>query len=360
MKRLALALVLAVASAGATAAITVVNESSLVSLPDAPITAKIVRGQSGLELVVIGVVSDRTASGEHLAAAEVNFVTIQSDGAVLWSGPSDMLSGNRLEWRLMLKPDGVVDGDLIAQVKITDRKIVTGESQERKAPELAETAVTIPVINESSVVPLPEAPFTATMVRGQYGLELAVNGIASDRTITGEHLKVAEIDFVANAADGTVLASGSSTITAGEHADWRHLGGLHGFVEGRKVAQVKMTDKKVVTIERYEREVREQAETERQATIKRKRQANQKVLERKRLRESAIRAHRWPEHLERAVIERKIMLGMNGEQVSMSWGPPERINQTITVSGKSEQWVYSRPSYVYFENGRVTAIQSSR
>ena len=134
MKNFASALILAIVSSGATAAITVVNESSLVLLPDAPFTATIVRG----ELIVAGTVSDRTATGERLKAAELNFVAADAGGAVLGSGLSDMRSGNRFEWRVLVKPSGIIDGNLIAQIKLTDSKIVTAEREEREAREQAE------------------------------------------------------------------------------------------------------------------------------------------------------------------------------------------------------------------------------
>lgn len=373
--RNAILMVLLAAVSGSAAAITVVNDSSLVPLPDSPFTARIVRGQYGPELVVSGTVSDRTAADESLVAAEINFVVIQADGTVLWSGPSDMNRGNRFEWRLMVKPAGVIDGDLITEVKITNGKIVTAdteerearEKEERRAREKVESAVTFPVVNESSLVPLPDAPFTATIVSGQYGPELVVAGVASDRTTAGERLEVADINFIATMADGTVRASGYTSTTAGKRIEWRHLGGLKGFVDGDVIAQIKMTDRKIVTTELLEREAREQAEIARQAAVKREREVRKReksereaALKHARQREVAIHLRRWPEKIERAVIERKIMLGMSAEQVTMAWGAPVRTNETIHASGRSEQWVYSTSSYVYFQNGRVTSIQSSR
>jgi hypothetical protein len=43
-------------------------------------------------------------------------------------------------------------------------------------------------------------------------------------------------------------------------------------------------------------------------------------------------------------------------------GPPWHINRTQTASGSHEQWVYQWPEggymgFLYFENGRLTAIQ---
>ena len=71
------------------------------------------------------------------------------------------------------------------------------------------------------------------------------------------------------------------------------------------------------------------------------RQANLKLQ-----RELAIKARKWPREIESAVIERKVMTGISADQVLMAWGRPIHINETIRVSVKSEQWLYSLSSYV--------------
>jgi hypothetical protein len=48
---------------------------------------------------------------------------------------------------------------------------------------------------------------------------------------------------------------------------------------------------------------------------------------------------------------------MNKEQAIASWGEPYEINTTITAYGKHEQRVY-HGGYLYFENGKLTAIQN--
>jgi hypothetical protein len=53
-------------------------------------------------------------------------------------------------------------------------------------------------------------------------------------------------------------------------------------------------------------------------------------------------------------------IGMSPEQVTKetSWGKPNHINRTTTAHGVHEQWVYGGGNYLYFENGRLTAIQN--
>lgn len=53
----------------------------------------------------------------------------------------------------------------------------------------------------------------------------------------------------------------------------------------------------------------------------------------------------------------KIRIGMTAEQVQASWGkPPNGVNATVTVYGKSEQWIYYG-DYLYFEDGILTSYQ---
>lgn len=54
-----------------------------------------------------------------------------------------------------------------------------------------------------------------------------------------------------------------------------------------------------------------------------------------------------------------VRIGMTKKQVLKSnWGHPDSINKTITRYGVREQWVYGDQEYLYFENGRLTAIQN--
>ena len=59
-----------------------------------------------------------------------------------------------------------------------------------------------------------------------------------------------------------------------------------------------------------------------------------------------------------AILKGKIFIGMGSDQAKASWGPPKRINKTVSASGVHEQWIYSS-QYLYFENGKLTSFQSS-
>jgi hypothetical protein len=57
-----------------------------------------------------------------------------------------------------------------------------------------------------------------------------------------------------------------------------------------------------------------------------------------------------------AISKNKIAIGMTKEMVIDSWGDPENINRDVGSWGIHEQWIYNS-TYLYFENGKLTAFQ---
>lgn len=54
-----------------------------------------------------------------------------------------------------------------------------------------------------------------------------------------------------------------------------------------------------------------------------------------------------------------VRIGMSKDDViASSWGRPESINKSIYSFGVHEQWVYGGRNYLYFEDGRLTSIQT--
>jgi hypothetical protein len=54
-----------------------------------------------------------------------------------------------------------------------------------------------------------------------------------------------------------------------------------------------------------------------------------------------------------------VKIGMSARMVrDCGWGNPSSVNSTTTTRGTREQWVYGPGSYLYFERGRLTAIQN--
>lgn len=57
------------------------------------------------------------------------------------------------------------------------------------------------------------------------------------------------------------------------------------------------------------------------------------------------------------ILKGEVRIGFTKTMCNESWGAPEDVNTTITGTSKYEQWVYSINTYLYFENGLLTAIQ---
>lgn len=57
-----------------------------------------------------------------------------------------------------------------------------------------------------------------------------------------------------------------------------------------------------------------------------------------------------------AIKNRNVLIGMTPQEVELAWGRPKNINVSEGIWGVHEQWVYD-DEYVYFENGKVSAIQ---
>ena len=55
-----------------------------------------------------------------------------------------------------------------------------------------------------------------------------------------------------------------------------------------------------------------------------------------------------------------VRIGMSKQDVlDSSWGKPTKINKSVYSWGTKEQWVYPNYNYLYFENGKLTSIQTN-
>jgi hypothetical protein len=64
-----------------------------------------------------------------------------------------------------------------------------------------------------------------------------------------------------------------------------------------------------------------------------------------------------------AQVEKKVRtgvtIGMTSDEVEdSSWGKPRSVNRTVVAGHIHEQWVYSGSSFLYFDDGILTAIQN--
>ncbi len=75
---------------------------------------------------------------------------------------------------------------------------------------------------------------------------------------------------------------------------------------------------------------------------------------RKALQAHAVRHARFEE----LIPQKKIAAGMTRDQVTRSWGPPQRKVTTGGKEGTTDQWFYP-VQIVYFVNGEVTSWQTT-
>jgi hypothetical protein len=67
--------------------------------------------------------------------------------------------------------------------------------------------------------------------------------------------------------------------------------------------------------------------------------------------------YKWPDRVWDAIASEQVFVGMTEDQVKLSWGKPQEINQKI-LSGKTVyQWVYTK-GYLFFENNILVANQN--
>jgi len=59
------------------------------------------------------------------------------------------------------------------------------------------------------------------------------------------------------------------------------------------------------------------------------------------------------------ILQKKFKIGMTKEMCELARGKPKSINETIISNKKTEQWVYSDNTYLYFDNGILNVIQNN-
>lgn len=67
---------------------------------------------------------------------------------------------------------------------------------------------------------------------------------------------------------------------------------------------------------------------------------------------------KYGEYAASAIIKGSVYIGMTKEMALEAWGKPQDVNTTTTKYSIREQWVYGDGNYLYFENGKLTAIQN--
>ena len=112
-----------------------------------------------------------------------------------------------------------------------------------------------------------------------------------------------------------------------------------------------LRDQELAALAEEERKAREAAlEAERKAEAAARE-------EHERLRKEAI-LKKYGQKMGQLINEDKVVIGMTKEMAELAWGTPLEVNKTVMKNYVMEQWVYSLTSYLYFENGELTAIQN--
>lgn len=80
-------------------------------------------------------------------------------------------------------------------------------------------------------------------------------------------------------------------------------------------------------------------------------------------RSSYCNAHDLSYEIQKMIRAGQLSFGMTKEEVTASWGRPDRRNTSTRAYGTSAQWVYDKGNfkaqYIYFRDGVVTSWQET-
>jgi hypothetical protein len=68
--------------------------------------------------------------------------------------------------------------------------------------------------------------------------------------------------------------------------------------------------------------------------------------------------YKWSPKVWDAIHRARVFAGMTQDMATMSWGKPNSVNSTMVAGRIHEQWVYDSNSYLYFDDGILSAIQN--
>jgi len=121
----------------AAAAIALEDHSGVVMQQSDPLTVKVEDTSRGRELVVSCTASGRTSAGERLIAGMLKMTIARADGSAFPAGNDNIqvLPGERMQWRVPLKPAGTIDEAQIAKVIVQNIYLSTVERSEREMRE---------------------------------------------------------------------------------------------------------------------------------------------------------------------------------------------------------------------------------
>lgn len=72
----------------------------------------------------------------------------------------------------------------------------------------------------------------------------------------------------------------------------------------------------------------------------------------------ALLTKKYGKYNAQRIIKREVVIGWSEVLCKEAWGKPNHINRSTYSWGVTEQWCYSSGNYLYFTNGKLTAIQN--
>lgn len=132
------------------------------------------------------------------------------------------------------------------------------------------------------------------------------------------------------------------------------------YMKQKELERIQKEEKERLLAEAKIQQEKERLEFERRQNEERERllAETKKQQEKERLEFEKMIKNKYGEYYGNLIIKQQVVIGMSDEMCRYAWGEPLRINTTIVEGLKSEQWVYSLYSYLYFDNGILTAIQN--
>jgi hypothetical protein len=113
----------------------VVNESPILFTAERPLGTSLRTTAFGQDLVITGVVADKTREAEHLIAATLQLAIVGADGAILRTTQCVAQPGRDLDCRVLIQPEWGPDAVLVTRAELRLEAIRTVEADERTEQE---------------------------------------------------------------------------------------------------------------------------------------------------------------------------------------------------------------------------------
>ena len=151
-----------------------------------------------------------------------------------------------------------------------------------------------------------------------------------------------------------------SDVTFIESKDSYYLKAFYFLKNGEKEVKFSLDGKVVPRYFMLESEFKKREEEKKQAEEERRKaeEERKKQAEAARIQYRKDCIAKWGQRNGGYIADGKVVLGMNKEMCSEAWGEPIYVNSTIVSGLTTQQWVYGWGTYLYFNNGKLTAIQN--